>query len=149
VPRAWITNELIPDYEDLFFVLLQFDPGSGTPVSAIFNMIADYAYEADVSMDDAWIERTLEGTTLLVDLVTHPVYIKRAGVDVSLFPERSKRNPEAIRFARVVCEVDPAEYAKAGEGTFVWTDPDGITLEEIRRRMLENEEEPLSFNVMS
>lgn len=149
MPRAWITNGLIPDYADMFFVLLQFDPGSGTPVNAVIDTILDYAYEFDVSADDAWIERSLEGTTLLLDLVTHPVYIEKAGVDPSLFPERSKRDPDARRVVRVACEVDPAEYAKAHEGTFVWLAPDGTTLEEIRGCMVEDEEWPLSFNVMS
>lgn len=149
MPRAWITNGLIPDHADVFFVLLQFEPESGTPVDAVFNKITEYAYEADMSADDAWVERSLEGTTLLLDFVTHPVYIERAGVDLSLFPERSKRDPDARRIVRVACEVDPAEYAKALEGTFVWFAPDGTTLEDIRGSMIEGEEWPLSFNVMS
>lgn len=28
VPQAWITNDLVPDHADLFFVLVQFDPGT-------------------------------------------------------------------------------------------------------------------------
>lgn len=151
MPRAWITNDLISDYADLFFVLLQFDPGNGTAVEAVINELANYGYEGDKSQDiaasDGWIERSLEGTTLTLDLVTYPAIIERAGVDPGLFPERAKRDPDAVRIVRVACEVDPAEYAKAAEGTFVWTAPDGITLEEIRER-IEDDEWPLSFNVL-
>jgi hypothetical protein len=152
MPRAWITNNLIPDYADLFFVLLQFDPGNGTAVNAVINELGNYGHEGEKSQDiaasDAWIERSLNGTTLLLDLVTYPAIIERAGVDSSSFTERARRDPDAVRVVRVACEVDPAEYAKAGEGTFLWTAPDGITLEEIRARIEEHEEWPLSFNVL-
>lgn len=152
MPRAWITDNLIPDHADLFFVLLQFDPGNGTAVETVINDIGSYGYEGEQSQDiaasDAWIERSLDGTTLLLDLVTYPAIIERAGVDSSLFTEPAQRDPDAVRVVRVACEVDPAEYAKAQEGTFLWTAPDGITLEEIRERIEEHEEWPLSFNVL-
>lgn len=150
MPRAWITNRLIPTHPDLFCVLVQFDPGSETPVSNVFYKITEYLYDFDISPGDAWIERSLEGTTLLLDLMTYPAMVEAAGVDLSLFPERSKRDPDAVRVVRVACEVDPAEYAKAYEGTFISTTPDGTTLEEIRELMAKDEEDdeyelPLSF----
>lgn len=151
MPRAWITNNLIPDYADMFFVLLQFDPGEGTPLNAVMNEFGSWGYEGEKSFDiaasDAWIERTLEGTTLLLDLVAYPALIESAGVDPTSFTERAQRDPDAIRLVRVACEVDPAEYAKAHQGTFVWTGPDGITLEQIRQA-IEQDEWPLSFNVL-
>lgn len=85
---------------------------------------------------------------MILDLVTYPSIIEKAGVDPSFFPEHAKRDPDAVRIVRVACEVDPAEYAKAGEGTFVWTAPDGHTLEEIKERIEDDEEWPLSFNVL-
>ena len=151
MPRAWITNNLIPDYADMFFVLLQLDPGDGTPVSAVFSELGSCGYEGDKSFDiagtDAWMERTLEGTTLLLDLVAYPRLIEGAGVDPGLFTDRAQRDADAVRVVRVACEVDPAEYTKAHEGTFVWIATDGITLEQIRAAIEQDENWPLSFNV--
>ena len=105
VPRAWIVNNMITDYEDMYVVLLQFDPGTGTPVSAVLNEFGNVGYEGDKSLDiaatDAWIERTLESTTLLLDLVAYPALIEGAGVDPALFTERAQRDPDAVRVVRV------------------------------------------------
>jgi hypothetical protein len=152
VARAWIVNNMITDYEDMYFVLLQFDPGEGTPASAVFNELGNCGYEGDKSFDiaatDAWVERTLQGTTLLLDLVAYPRIIEGAGLDPASFTERAQRDADALRVLRVACDVDPAEYAKAHEGTFIWTAPDGTSLEEIRASIEQDENWPLSFNVL-
>ena len=128
MPQLWMTAGVDLEEPDTPFVLVRFDADEGTPARKVLDHISNWAYEGErllyIIPADGWVERRLDGSTLTIDLVTFPGVIEKAGVDSSLFTERAALDPSAIRLLRASFTVDPAEYAKAYEATYVWTTAD-------------------------
>jgi hypothetical protein len=120
-----------------------------TPSGAVLHQISLYGYETGQALDivetDAWVERQLDGSTLTISIATYPRIIEETGINISTFPEQSKRDPNANIVLRVTADVNPIDYAKAGEATFHWWATDGTPLEQIKQEIADEINWPMVF----
>jgi hypothetical protein len=130
VAQVWLRSGVDPDAPDEVVLMVVVDP-AGTPGERAVARLADYGYEGDGALylvrTDGWVERRLDGRTLVIDVVAYPALLEGADLAGAGFPERSQVDPQAVRLLRLTTVVDPVEYAHAPEATAVLSAPAGST----------------------
>ena len=131
--NVWVRSGFDPDAPDDVHVIVAVDPDGTAEEERAMSRVMSGAHEGDgafyVLQTDAWMERALEGDTLVLDVVAYPVVLQ--GVDLAGVPERSRVDPDAIRVLRAATTVDPEVFARAQDVTVVVEVPPGTGIDDI------------------
>ncbi|MCU1640349.1 MAG: hypothetical protein JWN03_624 [Nocardia sp.] len=145
---AWLCTGIDPDALDDTFLVVAVDPDGPVGECAVAGL-AVWGSEAGqavcVLQTDGWVERTLDGDQLTVDLVAYPRLFSHIPAEVAEFPDRSEVDPDAVRLLRAVVTVDPAAYELTSEATVVFEAPAGTSAAEVVATIQAREDWPVIY----
>jgi hypothetical protein len=106
VPEVVLRNGINPDDPDEVVLAVVID-AEGSPGEQAVAELGDLsAVDEDdgvcyVQQGDAWADARIDDGVLTVDILVYAAVLERVGVDVTAFPQRSPRDPDAVRVLRV------------------------------------------------
>jgi hypothetical protein len=138
MPEVVLRTGTDPDEPDELLLAVIIDPEGSPGEQAVLELGDRSAVDEDegvcyVQQTDAWADARVEDGVVTVDILIYDAVLEHRGVDVSAFPERSPRDPDAVRVLRAT---GTTTHDTLPNVTLVYTSP----LDE-----LEEDELPLLF----